>query len=106
MFKNYFCDGSTFGANANRHKMVWKKNARRYQAATEQKFRELFAEIDRLNTAEQSQYGNKDMEEIRGNSQPVSREVIATADTKRIKCKALTLKRKIEHASGQYQSHK
>ena len=31
-FENYFCDGSTFWANANRHKMVWKKNAGRYQA--------------------------------------------------------------------------
>jgi len=35
--ENYFCDGSTFPADANKHKMVWKKNAQRYKASAEQK---------------------------------------------------------------------
>src|SRR5690606_28004943 len=56
-FENYFCDGSTFAANANKHKMVWKKNAIHYQQATEQKCRELFKEIDALNEAENKAYG-------------------------------------------------
>lgn len=104
-FENYFCDGSTFGANANRHKMVWKKNAQRYQAATEQKCRELFKEIDQLNEAEQSQYGHKDLEEM-GNGQRVDNQQItaqaqrldklaATAPAGRARRKALTLKKKL-----------
>lgn len=28
--EHYFCDGSPFMADANKHKMVWKKNALRY----------------------------------------------------------------------------
>lgn len=104
-FENYFCDGSTFGANANRHKMVWKKNAQRYQASTEQKCRDLFKEIDRLNEAEQNQYGNKDLEEL-GSSQRVDDQQIAaqaqrldklaaTAPTSRVRRKALTLNKKL-----------
>ena len=34
--ENYFSDGSTFSADANKHKMVWKKNAERYQAGAEE----------------------------------------------------------------------
>lgn len=104
-FENYFCDGSTFGANANRHKMVWKKNAQRYRASTEQKCRELFKEIDQLNEVEQNQYGNKDLEEM-GDARRVDGEQIATqteklnklaatAPTGRARRKALTLKKKL-----------
>ena len=28
---NYFCDGSTFAADANKYKMVWRKNAGKYR---------------------------------------------------------------------------
>lgn len=104
-FEHYFCDGSTFGANANRHKMVWKKNAQRYQAATEQKCVELFKEIDGLNEAEQSQYGNKDLEEM-GKGLTIDEhqlaaqtarlnKLAATATTGRHRRKALTLKKKL-----------
>ena len=44
--ENYFCDGSTFRADANPHKMVWKKNAERYKNKTEQNCCELFKQID------------------------------------------------------------
>lgn len=104
-FENYFCDGSTFGANANRHKMVWKKNAQRYQAATEQKCRELFKEIDRLNAVEQHQYGNQDLEEMGNNGQVDDQQLAAqaekldklaaTAPTGQARRKARTLKKKL-----------
>ncbi|MBW8687911.1 IS1182 family transposase [Chitinophaga rhizophila] len=105
-FEHYFCDGSTFEADANRHKMVWNKNAKRYQAATEQKCRDLFKQIDQLNETEQSQYGNKDLEESGTDKQAVTKEqiamqaskldqVIETAASKRLKRKATTLKKKL-----------
>jgi len=61
--ENYFCDGSTFTADANKHKMVWKKNAARYKAAAEQKCQELFKQIDELNIAEDKEYGSNNLEQ-------------------------------------------
>lgn len=73
--ENYFCDGSTFSADANKHKMVWKKNAQRYKASAEQKCRELLKEIDALNAVEDAAYGNKDLEEY--GTEPISQQMIA-----------------------------
>jgi transposase len=73
--ENYFTDGSTFTADANRHKIVWKKNSERYKAIAEQKCQELFKEIDELNAAEDSQYGDQDLEEM--GEEPVSKEAVA-----------------------------
>jgi transposase len=106
-FENYFCDGSTFGANANRHKMVWKKNAVRYKEATEQKCKELFRQIEEFNATEESSYGNKDLEEIGQAAQVSMEERIATQverldtiinsnEAKSTKRKAKTIKKKIQ----------
>lgn len=73
--ENYFTDGSTFTADANRHKVVWKKNAERYKTMSEQRCQELFKQIDELNAAEESQYGEEDLEEMGG--KPVSKETMA-----------------------------
>jgi transposase len=61
--ENYFCDGSTFSADANRYKMVWKKNAERYKEAAEIKCKELFKQIDQFNDIENKMYGDSDLEE-------------------------------------------
>lgn len=61
--ENYFCDGSTFRADANQHKMVWKKNAERYKLKMQEKCQLLFKEIDALNMGEDNHYGNTDLEE-------------------------------------------
>jgi transposase len=61
--ENYFCDGSTFAADANRHGMVWKKNAERFKANAEEQCRELFKQIDELNAADDRQYAETDLEE-------------------------------------------
>lgn len=74
--EHYFCDGSPFVADANKHKMVWKKNAHRYKASAEQKCQHLLKEIDALNASEDFTYGNRDLEEY--GSQPVSRQVLAS----------------------------
>lgn len=106
-FEHYFCDGSTFAANANRHKMVWKKNAIRYKEATEQKCKELFRQIEHLNAAEEGSYGNRDLEETDPFLQPdmatqISSQVekldviINGNDTRPIKRKARTVKRKLQ----------
>jgi transposase len=102
--ENYFTDGSTFTADANRHKVVWKKNSERYKAIAEQKCQELFKQIDELNAAEELQYGDGDLEEM--GSKSVSKEAVATGVEKlnkaientseiRKKRKAESLKKKI-----------
>jgi transposase len=58
-----FTDGTKYGANANRHKAVWKKNTERYKENVLNKLDEMLAQIDEENEAENKQYGNKDLEE-------------------------------------------
>jgi transposase len=64
--ENYFCDGSTFRADANQYKMVWKKNAERHKLKAQHRCEALFKEIDALNATEEKQYGNTDLEENGG----------------------------------------
>jgi hypothetical protein len=105
-FEHYFCDGSTFAADANRHKMVWKKNAVRYKEATEQKCKELFKHIEELNTTEQSTYGNRDLEETGEHVYTDIEEQIASqgakldgiinnAEAKSVKRRARTIKKQL-----------
>jgi len=106
--ENYFCDGSSFAADANRHKMIWRKNAERYKEATEKKCKELFKQIDALNVADDNWYGDKDLEET-GNQTLASinqetiaaqvdklNKVIERATAKKQKRKAVSLKKQLE----------
>lgn len=104
--ENYFCDGSTFAADANKHKMVWKKNAQRYKASAEQQCQALFKQIEALNTAEDKQYGDKDLEEHGGSATITPAAIreqvrhleaqVQTATAKRSQRKAASLKKKLE----------
>jgi hypothetical protein len=108
--ENYFCDGSTFRADGNPNKMVWKKNAERYKAGTEEKCRALFKQIEELNNAEDRQYGKGDLEE-QGEATTITREAIReqvgrlneqlkNATTQRLKRKAATLKKRLSEADN------
>jgi hypothetical protein len=55
--ENYFNDGSTFAAAANRRKIVWKKNAEQCKQAAESNCLALFGKIDELNQRVDKQYG-------------------------------------------------
>lgn len=59
--EDYFCDGTTLQADANKHKMVWKKNAERYKNEVESRIAETLGLIDQLNEAEERQYGDRDL---------------------------------------------
>jgi hypothetical protein len=106
--ENYFCDGSTFRADANQHKMIWKKNAERYKEKTEQKCKQLFKQIDELNSQEDSRYGNGDLEENGGTStitkEAISEQVcqlnekLKTVTDKRTQRKGSTIKKKLKEA--------
>jgi transposase len=107
--ENYFCDGSTFVADGNKHKMVWKKNALRYKEAAEKRCGQLFKEIDELNRQEDKQYGANDLEE-KGEQSAITSEAISqqvkslnqtiiTAVGKQQKRKAESLIKKLEKES-------
>ena len=106
--ENYFCDGSTFRADANQHKMIWKKNAERYKGKTEQRCKQLFKQIDDLNSQEETQYGGSNLKE-NGESSTVTKEAIneqvsrlneklKSVTDKRTVRKANTIKRKLKEA--------
>jgi len=116
--ENYFCDGSTFAADANRHKMVWKKNAERYREAAENNCRNLFDQIDQLNVAEDKVYGDKDLEESGPKtSQTITKETIAeqvnklngvieTTTDKQQKRKAASIKKQLEENETKINKYK
>ncbi|MFN5252475.1 MAG: IS1182 family transposase [Bacteroidota bacterium] len=102
--ENYFTDGTTLSADANKHKVVWRKNAERYKTLAEEKCRELFKQIDALNQAEDAHYGDRNLEEM--GSKQIAKEdikaqveklnqVIENTDEKRKKRKAVSVKKKL-----------
>lgn len=104
--ENYFCDGSTFSADANKYKMIWKKNAERNLAIAEQNCKELFKKIDDLNREEEADYGRKDLEELGNDAMPINLEAIESQGKKlstiiektiqpKIKRKAAGLRKKL-----------
>ncbi|MGE9310181.1 IS1182 family transposase [Niabella sp. CJ426] len=113
--ENYFCDGTTLRADANQHKMVWKKNAERYGLKAVEKCQELFKQIDELNRQEDKAYGQADLEE-HGQAATVSREAIAqkaatlndvirNTVVKSKRRKATTLKKKLKDAEGKIEKY-
>jgi transposase len=67
--EHYFVDGTKMVADANKYSYVWKKNTERYSAQVQEKIRELLKQIDDANTAEDQEYGNKDLDEMGEDSQ-------------------------------------
>jgi transposase len=103
--ENYFTDGSTFSADANDRKIVWRKNAERYKEMAERNCEALFKEIDVLNIEEDRQYGEDDLAETgthRIDDESISKQVeklnkiIRSTEEKRTARKAASLKKKVE----------
>ena len=65
--EHYFADGTKIEADANKHKVVWKKRKETYQKRVREQIGELLKEIEQENQAEQAEYGEKDLEERGGN---------------------------------------
>lgn len=103
--ENYFTDGTILSADANKYKVVWRKNAVRYKQMAEEKLPELLSQIDKLNQDENDRYGDSDLEEV--SEKPLSKEditnginklndAIEKTTNKREKRKAESLKKKVE----------
>lgn len=85
--EDYFQDGTTMEADANKHSYVWKKNVIRNKAKLQVRIVDLIKKIDKINDEEDKEYGEKDLEEM-GESSTI------TAD--KIKQKADEISKKIQ----------
>jgi len=64
--ENYFVDGTTIEANANKHKVVWAKRRDKYNQRVKEQIKELLKIIEQENEAEQEKYKDEDLEEMGG----------------------------------------
>jgi hypothetical protein len=64
--ENYFVDGTKIGADANLHKVVWAKKTAKYKVHLREKIKVLLDEIEKVNEQENEEYGDDDLEEMRG----------------------------------------
>lgn len=61
-----YIDGSKWEANANKHKIVWRKNTARYKQAVLERIDELLSEVADLQRQEDAEYGLKNLKEVAG----------------------------------------
>lgn len=68
--ENYFVDGTKVEANASKYSYVWAKNTKRYKEQLETKVEKLLETIEQINADEETEYGERDLEE-RGGAEPI-----------------------------------
>ena len=59
-----YLDGSKWEANANRNKIVWRKNTERYKGQVEERITALLEDIDKLQKEEDQKYKGRDLLEV------------------------------------------
>jgi transposase len=84
----YFVDGTTIAANANKFRVVWAKQTARYKAQVQEKIKELLETIEAVNEAEDEEYGDKDLAEM-------GEEVEDGLDSEKLKEKIEELNRRL-----------
>jgi transposase len=67
--EHYFVDGTKIEANANRYTFVWKKAVEKNKAKLEAKIRDLITQIDAVDTTEDAEYGDRDLDD--GDPEPL-----------------------------------
>ena len=76
--EDLYVDGSKWEANANKHKIVWRKNTQRYKAGVLDRIAGLLEEFRGLQQAEDATYGNRDLAEHQSEEQ--IKAVLTSAD--------------------------
>ena len=66
--KDVFIDHTKTEANANKHKVVWRKQVEKQSAKIDTELDELFKYIDKINEDEEKIFGNKDLPEQERNN--------------------------------------
>ena len=79
--EKYFVDGTKVEANANRYSFVWRKSTKKYKAGLQEKVKALLDEIEKVEEAEEKEYGEKDLEEV-GEGKEINAEELKKAAEK------------------------
>jgi transposase len=61
---HYLVDGTKIGADANQHKVVWAKRKETYVKRLRPQIQALLQQIEQVTAAENTAYGEKDLEEV------------------------------------------
>lgn len=62
--KELYVDGTKMQSNANKYTAVWRKNTERYTKRVKDTVQEILKEVDRINSEDDKQYGDKDLPEM------------------------------------------
>lgn len=92
--EDYFQDGTTLEADANKHSYVWKKNVNRYKGKLQSRIKELIEQIDEINEKEDKEYVDRDLEEMGEESTITSEKIRQKAEEISKKMKEITDKKK------------
>ena len=92
--EDYFQDGTTIEADANKHSYVWKKNVERNKGKLQIRIKELIKQIDSINEKEDKEYGDRDLEEMGEESTITSEKIKQKAEEISQKMKEITDKKK------------
>jgi transposase len=76
--RDYFVDGTLVEADAGKYTAVWRKNAERYAARVRERAKAILDEVERINRAEDEEYGERDLEET-GDGTVLTAEAIEEA---------------------------
>lgn len=72
--RDYFLDGTKIEANANRYSFVWGRTVVKNRDRMHGQIKELLKQIEESNERESREYGDRDLEELGEDSEPISAE--------------------------------
>ena len=93
--ENYFVDGTTLRADANRYSFVWAKRTERLKEGLKMRVQHLFKRIEELNRQEDLEYGDRDLEAYGQNADLTSNDLTKKADQINEKIKDLQNKNRL-----------
>lgn len=78
--EKYFVDGTKIESAANRYTFVWKKNIERNEKKLDEKLRVFLKDVEKLCDEENSEYGERDLEEMGEGITVTSEEIKEVAE--------------------------
>ena len=103
--EEYFVDGTKLKADANKYKVVWKKNTERYKDAARRRASEIINEANELNDLEISE--NLDSESLAQSSEKIENSIDESRDEKKVQRRKKSLSKKLKTESekvGKYEN--
>ena len=94
---DYFLDGTKVKANANKHKVIWRKNSERYKEKACQRASEIINEANRLNDLEIPE--NTDPKSLSASADRIEESIEEDTASKATRRKKKSLAKKLKEES-------